>query len=82
MTGVPVGTTVSLTVSAPGSVVLSSADCAGAGTRLICQIGNGAGTFPAVNSSGAPKTVTVRVGHAAGFDDPQQADNAATLTVS
>ena len=55
VTGVPLGKTVALTVSAPGSVTLSSADCTGAGTRLRCRVGNGAGVFQAVNSSGAPR---------------------------
>ena len=80
MTGVPLGKTVTLTITAPGSVALSSTDCTGAGTQLSCQVSNGAGVFQAVNSSGAPKTVTVRVGPAPGFDDPDPANNAGTLT--
>ena len=53
VTGVPLGKTVSLTISAPASVALSSTDCTGAGTHLSCRVGNGAGVFQAVNSSGA-----------------------------
>jgi hypothetical protein len=52
--GVPLGKTVSLTVSAPAGVALSSTDCTGAGTHLSCRVGNGAGVFQAVNSSGPP----------------------------
>jgi hypothetical protein len=78
--GVPLGTTVSLTVSAPAGVALSSPECTGAGTHLSCRVGNGAGVFRAVNSSGAPRTVTVQVGPALGFDDPDPANNSAGLT--
>ena len=80
VTGVPSGSTVQLTITAPGSIVLSSADCAGVGNQLSCRVGNGSGTFQAINSSSAPKTVTVRVGPAPGFDDPQPANNVDTLT--
>jgi hypothetical protein len=78
--GVPLGKTVSLTVSAPAGVALSSTDCTGADTHLSCRVGNGAGVFRAVNSSGAPRTVTVQVGPVPGFDDPDPANNAAGLT--
>jgi hypothetical protein len=80
VTGVPLGKTVSLTVSAPASVTLSSTDCTGAGTQLSCRVGDGTGMFQVVNSSGAPTTVTVRVGPAPGFDDPDPANNAASLS--
>lgn len=78
--GVPLGKTVSLTVSAPAGVALSSPDSTGAGNHLSCRVGNGAGVFQAVNSSGDPRTVTVQVGPAPGFDDPDPANNSASLT--
>ena len=78
--GVPLGKTVSLTVSAPAGVALSSTDCTGAGAHLSCRVGNGAGVFQAVNSSGGPSAVTVQVGPAPGFDDPDPANNSASLT--
>ena len=78
--GVPLGKTVSLTVSAPAGVALSSPGCTGAGNHLSCPVGNGAGVFQAVNSSGAPRTVTVQVGPAPGFDDPDPANNSASVT--
>jgi hypothetical protein len=77
---VPEGQTVTLSVSAPAGIVLSSVDCAGTGSQLDCQVGNGSGVFQAVNSSGAPGTVTVRVGEAPGFEDPEPGDNTSSLT--
>ncbi len=80
VSGVPSDKTVLLTVTAPSGVALASTDCPGAGTRLSCRVGNGDGSFEAVNTSGDPQQVILRVAPAPGFADPQMANNVASLT--
>ncbi len=85
VTGVPVGKTVLLTITAPGGVALASIECppsAPSGTHLSCRVGNGDGSFQAVNTSGTPQLVTIRVQPAPGFRDLQLANNVATLTAN